>query len=91
MSVERINQIADQYVPKTINPLASKHGFLLQQPFPPLFIMVSFALLSSSYRSWEIIAILNLQDIVGCIINYAMALQVFSPITIISFWEIKLS
>jgi len=62
MSVERINQIADQYVPKAITPSASQHGSLPQQPFPPLLIMVTFTLISSLYRSWEIVAILNLQD-----------------------------
>lgn len=79
MPVERISQIPDNYVLKAIIPLASKQGFLPQKPFPPLFIMVTFTLTSSSPRSWEIAAIVSLQDIVGCIRNYVMALQVSHP------------
>lgn len=45
---------------KSNNPLASKQGFLPQKPFPPLFIMVTFTLTSSSPRSWEIVAIISL-------------------------------
>lgn len=53
--------------------------------------MVIFTLISSSTRRWEIVEILKLQDLVGCIKDYAIAILIFSPITIISCWETKWS